>query len=228
MIPVAVMNSEKLGLPIAAGLTRMTKTTLKLNSGMKTILDNTKIINKAAVQLITNHHLRAAHIFIYKNTETNWYLFEPALSQLSPNEINGHMILAAQAIQKTAAESVFPTKSPDNHFIKDRNQVIQFLEGIDFSEAVHIVLVFSDRVFTVGNYFDENTFCRAIYNQRQPSKKFPWPKSSLVERSMRNVNSEGKPLMDDRYSQEKCYKKCEVKTIKGVKENGKKRKNNSN
>ena len=230
MTPIAVMNTEVLGFPVSTGEVYKTKTTMKLDGGLKTLSDNSKIIRQAVVQLITNHHLRAAHVFRFNKNDVDWHLFEPAIEPLNQNEIKGQMILAVQSIKKNGKASTIPAYSSRETYIKNRGIVIEYIEKIDPTESVFFILVFSDRIFIVGNYFDEHTLCTAMIHQRRPPKRMTWPKPN-PENQLERLIQQGELkkrlfLGASFYSSKRCYKKHESKNTKGVKKTNKSNENN--
>ncbi|PGQ88212.1 hypothetical protein [Priestia megaterium] len=163
MIPFGVMDSKKLGLPIIpVEDTKFKKVSFRLSGGLEMVDNNEICIKRAVVQLMTVQGLRAAHIFHYKSGEVDWYRFEPSLCSLNQAEINGHMIFAIQAMKAGEMTPCFQIESIKKPLVKQTSQIIKFLNGFQVTDRIFVVLVFKDRIFATGNYFDESTLCKAI------------------------------------------------------------------
>lgn len=182
MIPFAVMRSEAIGLPtVNPSEVLIKKTTFPFDSGLKLNDSCVMSVRRAMVQLVTTKELRAAHVFRYgENGEVEWHLFESAEQPLNQAEINGHMIFAIQSIKQGNLTSLVEIECTKRH-IQNKNPVRRFLETIDETESVFIILILKDKAFCVGNYFDESTLCNAIVNfiPSETRKREVWRKEQL-------------------------------------------------
>ncbi|MED4068715.1 hypothetical protein [Priestia megaterium] len=208
MIPYAVVDTKQLGVPVVRkNKSVYQKKSFPLSSGLEMFDSNEICIRRAMVNLITVWGLRAAHIFHYKSGAVDWHMFQPSSSPVNQAEVNGHMIFAIQAMKAGEMAPCLQIDSSKKALLTNKADVMDLLNGFHSEDRIFIVLIFNDRAFATGNYFDESTLCKAIVNYQPPKENtIIWPEKDLYLRLLAERVSTQKPVIRivERYNKKEC------------------------
>ncbi|MEH7510701.1 hypothetical protein V7159_23960 [Priestia megaterium] len=208
MIPYAVVDTKQLGVPVVRkNKSVYQKRSFRLSSGLEMFDSNEICIRRAMVNLITVWGLRAAHIFHYKSGIVDWHMFQPSSSPVNQAEINGHMIFAIQAMKAGEMAPCLQIDSTKKALLTNKADVMDLLNGFHSEDRIFIVLIFNDRAFATGNYFDESTLCKAIVNYQPPKEDtVVWPEKDRYLRLLAERVSVQKPVIRivERYNKKEC------------------------
>jgi hypothetical protein len=127
--------------------------------------DNELSIKRSILHLVTIPKLRSAHIFHFKENETEWRVYEPHRAPLAHHEVRGTMVYAIKQFRNPEF-LLTNTKIRSNSFIQSVKPIIEYLESLDHQDKIYIILVFKNFSYAIGNYFDETAACQAILDYR--------------------------------------------------------------
>lgn len=208
MIPYAVVDTKQLEVPVARkNKSVYQKKSFSLSSGLEMFDSNEICIRRAMVDLITVRGLRAAHVFHYKSGSVDWHMFQPSSSPVNQAEVNGHMIFAIQAMKAGEMAPCLQIDSTKKALLTNKADVMDLLNGFHSEDRIFIVLIFNDRAFATGNYFDESTLCKAIVNYQPPKENtIIWPEKDRYLRLLAERVSTQKPVIRivERYNKKEC------------------------
>jgi hypothetical protein len=166
LIPFNVMATDKLNLPyLNHNDVCCTSYTFPAYSPSVQLKAANRIsINRAILNLITVRHLRAAHIFQFKDGSTEWTVYDSKENPLEQHEVRGSVVWAIQQVKSHSASALSPVSIDSQSFVHSTKPIIRKLESFSPDDKVFIILVFKDCAIATGNYFDETALCRALLN----------------------------------------------------------------
>lgn len=166
MIPVNVLNGDKLGWSRKTCEENITL----LPAAKPWIIkgSNSISVKQSMLHLLTIRNLRSAHIFKFRENETEWKSYHPEQDSLPENELRGLIAFSIRQVQTEKTSLVAQTSVNADRFIIDTKKPMRALEEIEEGEKVFIVLSFKNCTFVTGNYYEEDILCQALLNY-QPS-----------------------------------------------------------
>jgi hypothetical protein len=167
MIPMNVMTTKKLNLPylVSGGVNKRT-ITLPAARCIQMKANNEIPIKRTILNLITTPHLRSLQVFHFRETETSWTIYDPENHPLNHNEVKGAMVLAIQGVKSDTVNTLKNIDVPSNGYVQSTKTIIRHLESFSRDDKIFIVALFKQHFFSIGNYYDESTLCRALLNFR--------------------------------------------------------------
>ena len=176
------LKLREMGIPVARqSIMIKTQKVMTLSSGFVISENNSFYIKQAIVQLATNRGLRGAHVFLKGRTQFQWNIFFVKDEPLTQAEVNGHMIFTIEYMKHPELSRLQSVRRTEKKLIFDTDSVIEYLEEIEESVPIFVILVFDNLIYTTGNFISETMLCKAILNYKisdypQPTKG-TWPES---------------------------------------------------